>query len=241
MKILNEIGLSKSEVVVYQRLLQLGECPISSLQKSLGLHPQIIYRTVENLNQKGLVTLFNKKNKKYVSPEDPRKLEELEKDKLARLKKVIPELRHLMKPSDGVLVKTSIGFEAVRLFRRTAINELKKGESLYIIGGSGDRFYSVMADSYREIEEKRIKKKINKKIIAFPSEREKFTKDPYKLYTDFRYFSSYHPTTTSINIFRNNVGIIIWATEPILLHIKNTEVASSYKHYFDELWSSTSQ
>jgi hypothetical protein len=94
-----------------------------------------------------------------------------------------------------------------------------------------------MGEGYKEIEEKRIKKKIHKKLIAFPSEKEKFNKDPHRLYTDFRYFSSSHPTTSSINIFGNNVGIIIWATEPILLHIKNEEVATSYRHYFEELWS----
>jgi sugar-specific transcriptional regulator TrmB len=237
MKILNDIGLTKSEALVYERLLQLGENSMGILQKSLGMHPQIVYRTVESLNKKGLVTLFNKKNKKYVSPEHPKKLEEIEKVKMAKLKEAMPELLHLMKPQKDILVKTSIGFEAVRSFRRRAIDELKRNDSLLIIGGSAERFYDVMGKGYKEIEEKRIKKKIHKKLIAFPTERERFNKDPYRLFTDFRYFSSSHPTTSSINIFGDNVGIIIWATEPILLHIKNEEIATSYRHYFDELWS----
>lgn len=235
MKILNDIGLTKSEALLYERLLMLGENPIGVLQKSLGVHPQIVYRAVEGLQKKGLVTVFNKKNKKYISPEHPRKLEEIEKEKLSKLKEALPELIHSMKPQKDVLVKTGVGYEAVRAFRRKAIDELKRNETLMIIGGAG-KYYDVMGESNSDIEEKRIKKKINKKLIAFPSERERLTSDPYRLYTDFRYFSSSHPTTTSINIYGNHVGIIIWATEPILLHIKNEAVATSYRHYFNELW-----
>lgn len=238
MKILEEIGLTKNEAETYERLLQLGECSISTLQKSLDYHPQLVYRAVEGLVNKGLAISINKKNKKFVSAEHPKKLEEIEKDRMAKLKDVLPELLHLMIPRKGTIVKTSVGFEAIRSFRRTAIDELKRNETLFIIGGSGDRFYDSIGEDYDEIEGKRIKKKIYKKLLAFSSEKEKFNKDPHRLYTEFRYFSYSHPTTSSINMFGDNVGIIIWATEPILIHIKSPEVATSYRHYFDELWSS---
>lgn len=240
MEILTDIGLSKNESAVYERLLRLGEVSIAALQKSLGLHPQIAYRAVEGLVAKGLVASYLKKNKKYVSPEHPKKLEEMEKARLVRLKDALPELVHLMQPhKKDVLVKTSIGFEAMRAFRRMAIDELKRGDSLLVIGASGGRFYDVMGSEYQEIEKKRIKKSIWRKIIAFADERERFDKDPYREHSLFRYFSSSHPTTSSVNIFGNNVGIIIWATEPILLHIKNDDIATSYRHYFEELWKSS--
>lgn len=237
MQILEDIGLTKTEAQVYERLLRLGECTVGNLQKSLGKHPQIIYRAIETLGKKGLIISVRKKNKKYVSAEHPKKLEEIEKEKVAKLKDALPELLHLIHPRKDVIVRTSVGFEAIRSFRRTAIDELKRNQSLLIIGGSGDRFYDALGDTYEEIEKKRIKKKIHKKIIAFRSEKEKFQKDPYRLYSDFRYFSSEHPTISSINIFEDNVGIIVWASEPILIHIKNPEVATSYRHYFDELWA----
>ncbi len=237
MKILEELGLTRAEARTYERLLQLGECPVSVLQKSLAAHPQVVYRSVDGLVQKGLAVVVVKKSKKYVSPEHPKKLEQLEREKTERLKESLPELMRLMAPHKDALVKTSVGIEAVQAFRRRSIDELKRGDSLYIIGGSGDRFYSVMGEKYEEIEAKRIKKKIYKKLIAFSSEKEKFQSDPHRLYTVFRFFPSYHPTTSSINIFGDNVGILIWATEPIVIHIKSEEVALSYRNYFDELWA----
>ena len=148
MKILEDIGLTKTEARVYERLLQLGECSVGILQKSLETHPQIVYRAIESLTKKGLVISVRKKNKKYVSAEHPKKLEEMEKEKIAKLKNALPELLHLMQPRKGAIVKTSIGYEAIRSFRRSAINELKRNDSLLIIGGSGDRFYDAMGDTY---------------------------------------------------------------------------------------------
>lgn len=238
MKILEEIGLTKTESVIYERLLQLGECSVGILQKSLNSHPQVVYRTIESLVKKGLVISILKKNKKYISAEHPKRLEQIEKEKIEKLKDYIPELEKLMTPPKNILVKTSVGIEAVQAFRRIAINELKRNETLMIIGGSGDRFYSAMGSKYDEIETKRVKKKIYKKLIAFSSEKDKLKNDKHRLFSEFKFFNSYHPTTSSINIFGNNVGIIIWATEPVVIHIKNEEVAISYKNYFNEIWSS---
>jgi hypothetical protein len=100
--------------------------------------------------------------------------------------------------------------------------------------------YTAMGDEFGEIEKKRIKKKIWRKIIASPAGRESFEKDPYREHTMFRYFSASHPATSTINIFADHVGIVIWTTEPVLLHIKNEDVAASYRHYFNELWKASS-
>lgn len=237
MNILEKIGLTKKEAEIYERLLQLGECSISSLQKSLGIHPQLVYRGIDSLSEKGLVLSVLRKGKKWVSAEHPKKLEALEEDRMSQLKKAIPQLVQLMTPRKGLIVKTSIGVDAIRAFRRKAISELSRNETLYIIGASGDRFYEVMGEYNDEIERKRIKKKVHKKVLAFPIEKEKFAKDPYKLLTDFRFLSTNQATTSSINIFGDTVGIIIWASEPVLLEIKSHEVAVSHKHYFNELWS----
>ena len=97
----------------------------------------------------------------YVNPEHPKKLEQIERDKLSRLKDSLPSLLHLMRPHKETLVKTSVGLEAIQSFRRSAIDELKRNDTLLVIGGSADRFYDVMGEIYGEIEDKRIKKKID--------------------------------------------------------------------------------
>ncbi|MBM3261167.1 TrmB family transcriptional regulator [Candidatus Kaiserbacteria bacterium] len=239
MNILEDLGLTKIEAAAYERLLRLGEVPVSALQKSLGIHPQIAYRAVEGLVEKGLAAAYRKKNKKYVSAEHPKKLEEIEKARLARLKDALPEFAGLMQAPKDALVRTSVGIEALRTFRRLAVDELKTGDSFLIISASADRFYTAMGDTYAETERKRIKKKIWKKMLASPADKERFEQDPFREHTLFRFFSDSYPTISTTQIFGVHVGIIIWTAEPVLIHIKHEDVAASYRHYFEELWKAS--
>lgn len=236
MKILEEVGLTKKEAEVYQTLLSLGESPVHSLIKATGSHPQVVYRAIDSLKDKGLLLITKKKHKTYVEAENPRVLQKMQEEKVQRLKNALPELLSLTKPGKESLVRVSKGEEAIRAFRTNAISSLKRNDTLYIIGGSGDRFYDIMGKRHAEIEEKRIKKHVHKKLISFSNEKDKFMKDQFRQFSEFRYLPHHFPVTTSTNIFHNTVGIIIWASEPILITIENEEVAKSYREYFDQLW-----
>lgn len=236
MDILQEIGLTEREVEIYRLLLKLGETPISAILKHTGFHPQVVYRSLENLVKKDLVTEVKKRNRKYVQAESPRLLERLERHRLEKLHRVIPELLSLRASSKEAIVRISKGEEAVRVLRQRGIDELKKGEVYYIIGGSGDRFYHIVGERYGEIEQKRIKKKITKRLISFEHERAKFAKDPYRELTEFRYLPDDFPIISSTNIYGDTVAIIIWTTEPVVITIESQEVAESYKEYFKLLW-----
>ena len=237
MKILKEIGFTERESQIYELLLRLGESPVSAILKATGAHPQVIYRTIDNLVNKGLVISVKRKNKTYVSAENPKQLEKLEEEKLRKLRQSIPELTALQKVSKKEVIRISRGEEAVRALRLRGIEELPKNGTYYIIGGSGDRFYKVMGEHYEEIERKRIKKKIDRKLITFASQKEKLEKnDLFRELAEFRYLSDEHPVESSTNIFGNTVAIIIWSADPIVITIESKEVAESYKKYFYILW-----
>lgn len=237
MEILKQIGLTKRESEVYELLLRLGESPVSVVIKNTGAHPQIIYRVIDSLGVKGLVISVRKKNKIYVSAENPKQLERLQEERLVTLRKALPDLIALQKTSKEAIVRVSRGNEAVRALRFRAIQELKRNAIYYIIGASGDRFYNAMGDFNKEIERKRVKKKIHKKLISFASQRESLDKnDPFRQLAEFRYLSDEHAVESSTNIFGNTVAILIWAADPIVITIESEEVAESYKKYFYVLW-----
>ena len=236
MNILQEIGLTEREAEIYKLLLKLGESPVSVILKNTGFHPQVVYRVIDNLVKKGLVIESTRRDRKYVQAESPRVLERLEQYRMEKLRIAIPELIELQASSKEAMVRVAKGDAAVRALRQRGIDELKSGATYSIIGGSGDRFYNVMGDRYAEIERKRIKKRITKRLISFEHERAKFAKDPYREHTEFRYLSDDFPIMTSTNIYGNTVAIIIWSSEPIVITIESYEVATSYKEYFQLLW-----
>ncbi len=236
MSILEDIGLTKRESEIYTLLLSLGESRFSTIQKELGLHPQVVYRIMESLQTKGLVSIAKKKKVYHAIAETPRELLRIEKERLENLKVALPELLALQKSPIQPLLHISKGSSALRAFREKAYQQIKKGGVLYIIGGSGDRFYTAFGERYNAIEQKRIDKKIHKKLISVETERQKFLKyDTKRELSDFKFLPADFPIASSTNVYLNTVAIIIWAEEPILITIENSDVAESYKQYFRQL------
>lgn len=237
MRILEEIGLTKKEAEVYQALLRLGNSPVSKLLAATGSHPQVIYRVIDTLEKKGLLTVTIRKSRKFVRAEDPKTLEVIEKKRLENLVKALPELSALQKSPADALIRVSRGNEAVRSLRMRGLEELPVGGTYQVIGASGNRYYEVMGDFLQEYEHKRVKKKIWMKLVAFKDQKpliESQTIAPQ--YNDFRYLSEEFAVFSSTNIFNDTVAILIWSADPIVITIESSEVAESYKQYFASLW-----
>ena len=235
MKSLEKFGLTKRESDIYTLLLRCGESSISSVRKQLGAHPQVVYRAIDSLKEKGLVVDFKRKSRRYVLAESPKKLERIQKRRLQEIQEMLPDLQALQ-AEKGAVVQVHKGVASLQAIRLRAIEELKNSETLYIIGGSGDRYYEAMGEAHTKIEKKRIKKGVRRKLISFEGEREKLQEDTLRKFSEFRYLDDSVPVTSSTNIFANTLVIIIWAEEPILITIEDANVAESYKKYFDQLW-----
>lgn len=236
MHILEEIGLSAKEAEIYKLLLSLGESKFSLIQKELSVHPQIVYRCLHSLSEKGLVSIYKKRNVFHAIAENPQELLRIEQSRLDTLKGAIAELVELQKKSDAPIVKTSQGSAALRALRERAYQTLRKGDILYVLGGSGDRFYSETGERFRELETKRIKKGIRKKLISHESERGKFSKDSKRELTEYKFLSDDSPILSSINIFGNVAATVIWSETPIVITIENESLAHNYKDHFRHLW-----
>ena len=63
---LEKIGLSKSESQIYLRLLEIGSCKAGRLAKETKYNRTTIYKVLESLIQKGLVSYVLKENRKYL-------------------------------------------------------------------------------------------------------------------------------------------------------------------------------
>jgi sugar-specific transcriptional regulator TrmB len=237
MEILQRIGLTKTESHLYEALLRLGESPMKDLIRSTSMHPQIVYRSIEGLVKKGLVTVTHRDSKKYAKAESPEKLRAMEEDKLADLREALPGLMKIQQLSKDAIIRVARGKDAVHSLRKRAMNELKKNDTFYVIGASGQRFYDIMGENNDSIEKKRISKGIKKKLIAFKNQREWLDKnDIWRKYAQFKYLNESYSVPSSTNIFNETVTILIWLYEPIVITIESPEVAQSYRHYFDSLW-----
>ncbi|MBI4022611.1 hypothetical protein HY375_00360 [Candidatus Berkelbacteria bacterium] len=234
---LQELGLTQREAEVYTSLLKLGEVPIAKLLKTTGAHPQVVYRAIDSLVAKKLVLVAQRKHRKYVKAEDPRILEQIEKDRLEELQQELPKLLALQTETTESIVRVHKGVPAVRRFRKAFVEDIAEGGLLRILGGSGDRFYQVMGETFPKIEALREKKRIRRQLISYRSQQAGLeTRDSQTALVERRYFDEPFPVPASILVGDSFIGIFIWTGEPLAIQIENPEVVRTYRDHFDSLW-----
>src|SRR3989338_3335915 len=103
-QILEEIGLTKTEIKIYVTLLKVGQTTTTQIVRKGGIHASKVYEFLDKLIQKGLVSYVIKSNKKYFSAANPERLKELLKEKESKIKEqeaelgeLIPELKNVRK------------------------------------------------------------------------------------------------------------------------------------------------
>ena len=76
----------------------------------------------------------------------------------------------------------------------------------------------------------RKEKKIRTRIIATDK---KIANIPL---ADIKYLPEKYSNPVSVNVYDDKTAIILWATEPLAIVIKNKEIANAYKTYFELMW-----
>lgn len=92
---LQEMGLTKNESEVYLSLLRKKGITIYEIAKDVDIARTNIYDILTRLTEKGLASYVIKKNKKYIYPTDPNRLDSILKYKQSLLKNTMPTLEKL--------------------------------------------------------------------------------------------------------------------------------------------------
>lgn len=241
--ILNEIGLTQSEIAVYLALLEIGSSTTGPIIKKAEIASGKAYLILDKLVLKGLVTHVIKSGTKHYQAKDPDQLlnymDEKEKsllDKKEKLKEIIPKLKaqyeeQKYKPRAEVFE----GIKGFKTFYDWTLKELEKGDTIDIMGvpkEANEKFEGYLV----EWNKKRIAKGIKMRIIynhnckSFGKKREKM-----KL-TEVRYMKQELETPAWIDIFKDYVVTINVHGTPVCFLIKNKESADSYQKHFEILW-----
>ena len=235
--VLEQSGLTRKEAEIYAELLRLGEVPVSAVLKATSSHPQVVYSTIEALVRKGLATSVTRRNRKYVSAEDPQVLVARQRERLRELDDALPQLRALRDVPPNAVVRVSRGNSAVQAFRMRQAEETPTRGTDYVIGGSGEAYWRSMGDQRLEYERKRINKGITKKLVTFESQRDFLEQGGIQReLAEFRYLPERYGIPSTTMVFCDVVAICIWELDPIVITIESESVAESYRNYFESLW-----
>lgn len=230
---LENIGLSKNEIIVYLDLIKVGKSSAGDISKRTKIHRPNVYDNVENLTKKGIVTKTVEENRKVFYPVPPKDLLGYLKQKEENLRKVIPKIEELHhKPKEERKVTILEGFPSIR---NIFISFVESGEPIYIYGLPN--IPETLEGFVKYFHEKRIEQKICLKAI-YNKDAEKRVREINKMeFSEGRYLTSKYDSNVTTCIWGNRVSFVFWDTPMSVILVENDSLAESYKNYFEILWN----
>lgn len=245
LEILEQIGLTKTEIKVYLALLEMGSSTTGPIIHKSGAPGSKIYRILDRLIQKGLAGYVLKGKTKYFEAGSPNRILDYLKEKRdiltkqeEEIKKIIPQLEMKKEMSkykqEATIYKGMKGLE-------TAFYETLK------LGGKGDVWCVYGAQPrtdkvnyfFTKWNRDRAKHGIKMKILFDESAKgELQTLPEHNPLAEIRYMKKYYSTAAGINIFKDRTVIFPTETEkqPLIIVIDSKEVADSFRKQFELLW-----
>jgi len=244
---LKEAGLTEGEIKVYIALLELGLTTIGPILEKSRVTKSIIYRILDRLMAKGLVSYIIKEKTKYFQAAPPDKLldyveekrKQLEENK-TKIQEMIPQLllKQQLSPKSEATIYT--GFKGIMTVHDKRFEKLTRGDEYFFLGlpATQPEYYH---SYWQRDHTKREKLGIKCRLLYEQNVEERVLKNRNSFkYCDARRMPINIDTPAWILGYKDVTVIgIPLADKPFAFEIVNQEVADSFKHYFEWFWKKT--
>jgi sugar-specific transcriptional regulator TrmB len=233
-EVLKDMGLGINESKVYLALIELGRSTVGNISKKCKVHRTNVYDSLRKLESKGIVVASEKDGTKCFDAKDPHELINLLKKKEEKLKQILPQFTLDYNLASKRINNAHI-FEGAK-----AVHDILDGFLLYnepiLVYGVPKNAPEILGDWLAPHHKRRIAKKILMKHIYNEDAKDRVKFLNKMAYTEARYFPKEYNTPVSTEICGEEVIFVFWKTSPIVIHIKNKQIADYYKEYFEHLW-----
>ena len=223
---LKQAGLTENESKVYLSLVETGPNLAGKISRLTGLHRRTVYDVTEMLIKKGLIGYILKNNRRYFEASNPNRILEILHEKEDLLTPIVTDL---LTKYNSKKEKQETNFYKGKEGLKAIFEDQLNYKEILIIGAS-PKAYEILKYYFKWYDQKRTKKNIKVKIIAY----DKKIKDiPL---AEIRYLPKKYESPVAMNIYGNKTAIILWAEEPIVIAIREKEIADSYRNHFELMW-----
>jgi len=241
---LQKLGLNKAEAKTYLALLRLKESKTGVLCEKTNIPSSNIYSILESLMKKGFATYRIQNNVKVFLPSDPEILEEIFDDKQKEIEKERKEIKELIKNLksehnvplalsgykyfEGLQAVKSVWFELTE-----ELEKIPKNETIVIYTGIKGAFEPMMP-LYEEYHKRRLKNKINYKVI-YPFGEEKLGSKRKKQLAEVKFLDLKNEAGWGV---MGDKFFIQYITKkvPRGFLIKDKVFADTFKQVFEQIW-----
>jgi sugar-specific transcriptional regulator TrmB len=240
-KTIEKFNLSPTASKVYIALLELGKASADKIAKRAKTYKANVYDALQKLEEFGLSSYLHEGNKKLYLPTNPEKLpqivdnmKEISISKLDGLKKEINELMPQLKAKyQSIKEKDLFEIYRGRKAYKAVINEILKENPKAWKG-----FGNFQVQSAFPIEFKRWFKNIPLRLFSTKDniviKRMKEAKKTCNVRVTWLPEEIYMPIVWVV--FGDNVLIIIYEPDLIVMRLKSEQVVKTFSNQFDYLW-----
>lgn len=244
-KLLEDIGLTRSEALVYLALAGLGPSTTGKIIEKAGIASSKIYEILNKLEQKGLASHVVRTGVKEFEAAPPERIlmyiEEKEKrleDEKIRAEKLVALLKSkstvARKEQEATIYK---GYRGMKTVFYQCVKEMSPGSTFLVMGvpkrhEKHDKFF-VRWNKFRA------KRKVKLKIMFEENARRDAQANPANSpLSEIRFMPEEVLSPAAVNICNDKVIIFPAETEedPLLILIRSKEIADSFRAQFQLLW-----
>ncbi len=240
-KLLEDLGLTKGEIKVYLALLKLGETTTGKIIEEAQISSGKIYEILDKLIKKGFVSFIVKEKTKYFSSASPRRIldyvHEKEKELNQKEQELLKELPSLIALEKAGKEKKEThlfkGFKGIQTAIFEALEEIDSKDEVLAMGirSSKEERFNLL---WQRWHLNRVNRKISCKAIFSDKNTEYYHHFKKMKFAKVRVLKGITPS--AIDIMKDKVLIFTYGEEPSCLLIKNSEIAESFKSFFENLW-----
>jgi sugar-specific transcriptional regulator TrmB len=229
--VLEGLGLSKNEIIVFVKLVEIGESKSGTIISQTGLQSSAIYNALLSLIEKGLISYIKKNGIKYYKSAEPETLIDYIETKKREVLKIIPSLKQKKVSKEENNMEFFESYRGIKSLLFELLKDAKK-QDVYRYFAPETKYYNLSTEKVYSAEKHiRIEKKIKTKAI-YPEDSRSVTRKTKT--TEKRYTKQKLPPNTSI--FNNKVAIISWGEKPFGVLIRSKEVYEQYVSFFEDVW-----
>jgi sugar-specific transcriptional regulator TrmB len=239
-EILEDLGLSKTEITVYITLLELGASSAGLLLEKSRLPNSTVHRDLNSLIAKGIISFILEGKRKVYQATDPEQFYTFIDDKKRRFTEILPQLKSkqgsLKEKETATVYK---GIRGIKEAYNIMINT--KGKEYNTFGGGSVTTKVMGLTWWLNLHKKRVANKLPSRQVFDMSVKEGGNEIAKNILTKIRYVNKEFEQFQETVIVGDTVSINVFTENPYSFVIKDEKVAESYRKHFELLWRNAKQ
>ncbi len=237
-EILEDLGLTRTEIKVYLVLLELGSSSAGLILEKSSLPNSTVHRDLNSLIEKGVINFILEGKRKIYQATDPEQFFTYIEDKKKKFEEILPELK-ARQSKNRAEEKASVykGIRGIKEVYEIMINA--QGKEYNTFGGGPVTGEIMGLTWWLNLHRRRVENKLPSRQLFDESVKKiggsEIARNPL---TKIRYVDKDFAQFQETAIVGDYVAIAVFTESPYAFLIRDKHVADSYRKHFELLWRS---